>query len=92
MTDSTKFGGVTPGALRFLFVLFLLTCTAAWRSKPSWVLVAAKDRAINPELERWYATRAKSHTVEGQGASHAVYVSKPKEVAALIEEAAAHAR
>ena len=66
--------------------------TAAWRSKPSWVLVAAKDRTINPELERWYATRAKSHTVEAPGASHAVYVSRPKEVAALIEEAAAHAR
>jgi pimeloyl-ACP methyl ester carboxylesterase len=66
--------------------------TAAWRSKPSWVLVAAKDRTINPELERWYATRAKSRTVEAPGASHAVYVSRPKEVAALIEEAAAHAR
>jgi pimeloyl-ACP methyl ester carboxylesterase len=66
--------------------------TAAWRSKPSWVLVAAKDRTINPDLERWYATRAKSHTVEALGASHAVYVSRPKEVAALIEDAAAHAR
>jgi pimeloyl-ACP methyl ester carboxylesterase len=66
--------------------------TAAWRSKPSWVLVAAKDRTINPELERWYATRAKSHTVEAPGASHAVYVSRPREVAALIEEAAAHTR
>ena len=66
--------------------------TPAWRSKPSWVLVAAKDRTINPELERWYATRAKSHTVEAPGASHAVYVSRPKEVAALIEEAASHAR
>jgi pimeloyl-ACP methyl ester carboxylesterase len=66
--------------------------TAAWRTKPSWMLVAAKDRTINPDLERWYATRAKSHVVEAQSASHAVYVSKPKEVAALIEEAAAHAR
>jgi len=66
--------------------------TAAWRSKPSWMLVAAADRTINPDLERWYATRAKSHTVEVAGASHAVYVSRPKEVAALIEEAAAHAR
>jgi pimeloyl-ACP methyl ester carboxylesterase len=66
--------------------------TPAWRSKPSWVLVVAKDRTINPELERWYAMRAKSHTVEAPGASHAVYVSKPKEVAALIEEAASHAR
>lgn len=61
--------------------------TAAWRSKPSWVLVAGKDRTINPLLERWYANRAKSHTVEVAGASHAVYVSRPKEVAALIEEA-----
>jgi pimeloyl-ACP methyl ester carboxylesterase len=66
--------------------------TAAWRNKPSWMLVAAKDRAINPDLERWYAKRAKSHTVEVTGASHAVYTSRPKEVAALIEEAAAHTR
>jgi pimeloyl-ACP methyl ester carboxylesterase len=66
--------------------------TAAWRSKPSWVLVAAKDRTISPDLERWYAARAKSHTVEAPGASHAVYLSRPKEVAALIEDAAAHAR
>jgi len=66
--------------------------TAAWRTKPSWMLVAGKDRTINPDLERWYATRAKSHTAEAPGASHAVYVSRPKEVAALIEEAAAHAQ
>ena len=66
--------------------------TAAWRSKPSWMLVATKDRTINPELQRWYATRANTHKVEVPGASHSVYVSRPKEVAALIEEAAAHAR
>jgi pimeloyl-ACP methyl ester carboxylesterase len=66
--------------------------TAAWRSKPSWVLVAGADRAINPDLERWYATRGKSHKVEVSGASHSVYISRPKEVAALIEEAASHAR
>src|SRR6267142_357036 len=66
--------------------------TAAWRSKPSWALVAAADRTINPDLERWYATRANSHKVEVAGASHAGYVCRPKEVAALIEEAASHAR
>jgi pimeloyl-ACP methyl ester carboxylesterase len=66
--------------------------TAAWRSKPSWMLVAGSDRAINPELERWYAARAKSHTVEVAGASHAVYISHPKEVAALIEQAATQTR
>jgi pimeloyl-ACP methyl ester carboxylesterase len=64
--------------------------TAAWRSKPSWMLVAAADRTINPDLERWYATRAHSHKVEVAGASHCVYISRPKEVAALIEEAASH--
>ena len=61
--------------------------TPAWRSKPSWMLVAGSDRTINPGLERWYATRANSHKVEVSGASHSVYVSHPKEVAALIEEA-----
>jgi len=66
--------------------------TPAWRSKPSWMLVATKDRTINPELERWYAARAKSRKVEVPGASHAVYVSRPKEVAALIEEAASSSR
>ena len=62
--------------------------TPAWRSKPSWMLVAAKDRTINPDLERWYAKRAHSHTVEVAGASHAVYASHPKEVADVIESAA----
>jgi pimeloyl-ACP methyl ester carboxylesterase len=62
----------------------------AWKIKPSWMLVPTKDRTINPNLERWYAARAKSHKVEVSGASHSVYVSRPKEVAALIEEAASH--
>jgi pimeloyl-ACP methyl ester carboxylesterase len=66
--------------------------TPAWRSKPSWMLVPTKDRTINPDLERWYAARANSHKVEVSGAGHAVYVSRPKDVAALIEEAASHAR
>jgi pimeloyl-ACP methyl ester carboxylesterase len=66
--------------------------TPAWRSKPSWMLVAGADRTINPDLERWYAKRANSHKVEVSGASDSVYISRPKEVAALIEEAASHAR
>ena len=61
---------------------------AAWRSKPSWMLVAGSDRTINPDLERWYAKRAHSHKVEVAGASHCVYVSHPKEVADVIESAA----
>jgi pimeloyl-ACP methyl ester carboxylesterase len=62
--------------------------TASWRTKPSWMLVAGSDRTISPDLERWYAKRAKSHTVEVAGASHSVYVSHPKEVADVIESAA----
>jgi len=65
--------------------------TPAWRGKPSWMVVAGKDRTINPDLERWYAERAGSHKVEVAGASHSVYISRPKEVAAVIEEAASHA-
>jgi pimeloyl-ACP methyl ester carboxylesterase len=66
--------------------------TPAWRSKPSWMLVAAKDRTINPDLERWYAKRAHSHTVEVAGGSHSVYASHPKEVAATIEDTAQHSQ
>src|SRR5580700_3854517 len=68
---------------------FSATITAAaWRTKPSWMLVAGNDRTISPDLERWYAKRANSHTVEVVGASHSVYVSHPKEVADVIESAA----
>jgi pimeloyl-ACP methyl ester carboxylesterase len=53
--------------------------------------VATADRIISPDLERWYAARAHSHTIEVAGASHSVYESRPDEVAALIENAAQHA-
>jgi pimeloyl-ACP methyl ester carboxylesterase len=65
---------------------------AAWRGKPSWMIVATKDRTINPDLERWYAARAHSHKVEVSGASHSVYASRPKEVAAAIEDAASRSQ
>jgi pimeloyl-ACP methyl ester carboxylesterase len=61
---------------------------AAWKTKPSWGIVAGNDQIINPDLERWYYKRAKSHTIEIKGASHSVYESHPKEVAAVITEAA----
>jgi pimeloyl-ACP methyl ester carboxylesterase len=64
---------------------------AAWKSKPSWAIVAAADKIINPDLERFYYKRAGSHVTELQGASHSVYESRPREVAAVIEEAARHA-
>jgi pimeloyl-ACP methyl ester carboxylesterase len=62
--------------------------TAAWRTKPSWMVVAGSDRTIHPDLERWYAKRAHSHTVDVAGSSHCVYVSHPREVAEVIESAA----
>jgi pimeloyl-ACP methyl ester carboxylesterase len=64
----------------------------AWRSKPSWMLVAADDKIINPDLERFYAKRAHSHVAEAEGASHSVYESHPKQVAAMIEDAAQNAQ
>ena len=60
---------------------------AAWSRKPSYAVVAKQDRMINPELERFMTSRAKSETIELPG-SHALYVSHAKEVAALIEKAA----
>ena len=60
----------------------------AWREKPSWMVVAEADRIINPELERFYAARANSHTIEVAGASHCVFISHPREVADVIESAA----
>jgi pimeloyl-ACP methyl ester carboxylesterase len=64
----------------------------AWKLKPSWYMVAKSDRIINPDLERMYAARAHSHTVEIEGASHSVYRSHPEAVAALIEDAARNAQ
>jgi pimeloyl-ACP methyl ester carboxylesterase len=60
---------------------------AAWHQKKSWALIATKDRSINPELERTMAKRAGCETIEVP-ASHAVYLSKPEDVAKLIEKAA----
>lgn len=61
--------------------------TAAWKNKPSWAMVASSDRSINPELERWMYKRSNSHVAEVNG-SHVIYISHPKEVAQLIEQAA----
>jgi len=61
---------------------------AAWRTIPSWYVVAQQDHAINPDLERFYAHRAGAHTTEIP-ASHVVFISHAREVAHVIEEAAA---
>jgi pimeloyl-ACP methyl ester carboxylesterase len=60
----------------------------AWRIKPSWYLVATDDRMIPPPAQRAMSERAGSTVVEVPG-SHAIYVSQPAAVAALIKQAAA---
>jgi pimeloyl-ACP methyl ester carboxylesterase len=59
----------------------------AWRAKPSWYLIATEDKMIPPDAQRAMAKRAGSTVVEAKG-SHAIYVSQPGAVAALIEQAA----
>lgn len=59
----------------------------AWKDIPSWVLVATEDRNIPPRAQTWMAERAGA-TVATVAASHAVGVSRPTEVARLIDEAA----
>jgi pimeloyl-ACP methyl ester carboxylesterase len=58
----------------------------AWRSKQSWYLVATDDKMIPPDAQRAMSKRAGATVVEVKG-SHSVYVSQPKAVADLIEQA-----
>ncbi|MFF7205158.1 alpha/beta fold hydrolase [Streptomyces sp. NPDC008141] len=60
---------------------------AAWRTIPSWALVAKQDKSIAPDLERWEAERAGSHTVEIDS-SHVAMISHPDAVTDLIRDAA----
>ena len=59
----------------------------AWKTKPSWYLVATEDKMIPPPAQRQMAARAGATVAEAAG-SHAIYVSKPEAVAALIAKAA----
>ena len=59
----------------------------AWKAKPSWYLIATDDKMIPPDAQRAMSKRAGSTVVEVKG-SHAIYVSQPEAVAALVEQAA----
>ena len=59
----------------------------AWKTKPSWYLIATDDKMIPPPAQRFMSKRAGSTVAEAKG-SHSIYVSKPEAVAALIEQAA----
>ncbi|MPR08031.1 alpha/beta hydrolase [Microvirga tunisiensis] len=60
---------------------------AAWRTKPSWYLVATEDKMIPPEAQRAMSRRAGAMVTEAKG-SHAIYVSQPEAVVAAIKNAA----
>jgi pimeloyl-ACP methyl ester carboxylesterase len=61
--------------------------TPAWKIKPSWYLVSTEDKMIPPDAQRTMSKRAGSTVVEAKG-SHAIYVSRPQDAAAIIEKAA----
>jgi len=61
---------------------------AAWRTVPSWFVVAKQDKVINPDLERFYAKRMNARVTEID-ASHCVFLSRQNQVAKIILEAAA---
>jgi pimeloyl-ACP methyl ester carboxylesterase len=65
--------------------------TAAWKSKPSWAVIASNDRAIPPELEKVEAATIKATAIT-LPANHLAMLSHPREVAELIEQAAAKAK
>jgi len=89
-------GDVEPGLAQFMAdsqvpwgveALAGKVSSPAWKSKPVHYLVAADDHMIPPPAQRQMAERAGAEVVETPG-SHAVYVSRPEAVAALIEQAA----
>lgn len=63
------------------------TTQAAWRDKPSFYAISTQDRTIDPDLQRFMASRMKAHTVELES-SHVSLISHPREIASLIQRAA----
>src|SRR6266705_4946884 len=63
----------------------------AWKTKPSWYLLTTEDKMIPPPAQRFMSQRAGATVVEIEG-SHAIYVSRPDAVAAIIKKAAGAAK
>lgn len=85
-------GDVPPAKARVLYatqqafnraLITEKTTQAAWRSKPTYYAVSARDRTINPDLERFMAKRMKAHIIE-LDASHVAMISQPRRIADLI--------
>lgn len=99
--DRAKFpasfaGDVEPGAAAFMAdsqvpwgveALKGTISQPAWKTKPSWYLLTTEDKMIPPDAQRLMSKRARATVIEVKG-SHAVYVSRPRDVADLIEQAA----
>jgi pimeloyl-ACP methyl ester carboxylesterase len=62
--------------------------TAAWKTKPSWFVISANDRAINPDIEKFEAARMKATSIT-LPSSHLAMLSHPQQVSELIEQASA---
>jgi pimeloyl-ACP methyl ester carboxylesterase len=60
---------------------------AGWRTTPSWAVIPTEDGAINPDVHRFSYERAGATTIEAQGASHVVMISRPNVVADVIRQA-----
>lgn len=85
--ERAEFGARTQ-VLAHASVFSTSLTNAAWKTKPTWGIVAEHDQIINPDLERWYYKRAKAQVTEIRGASHSVYESHAREVAHVITRAA----
>jgi pimeloyl-ACP methyl ester carboxylesterase len=69
-------------------ILTTRVTAAAWKTRPTYGIIAGADRAISPDLERYMYERAGARTTLIPHASHSVYISHPDQVAAVIEDAA----
>lgn len=88
LTDAEKASlAVTQGPISFPNALGGTISTPAWRSRPSWFIVAANDRVISPTLEQTMASRAKSTTIT-LNSCHVALLAHPSDVSAFIEKAA----
>lgn len=84
---ATRVMAVTQKPANYATLLDPLGVTAAWRSIPSWYVVAQNDRTINPDLERFLAKRMGATTTE-LNTSHVPFISRPEQVAKIIFAAA----
>jgi pimeloyl-ACP methyl ester carboxylesterase len=84
--EEAEFMYASQGAFYAKCFVSLIT-DAAWRKKPTFGIVATDDKSINPEIQRAMYKRSNTKITEIKG-SHAVYISQPEKVAAVIVKAA----